>query len=353
MTAVDKRAGDARTEALRTETLRTETLRAPRRCAAKIDPAPSNCTEMGFGSFESICNKTAFPLCLVVGSVDPKLDFARGIVPLCYARLVEIANTMIFQVGNAFVHFALLIVLLIIIFHVRSRYTAIGRREMLDFFYLCIGLVISTLVVDCGVSPHLLGSYAYFVAVQLGFAGSVCLCMLLNGLLCFQFWEDGLRTLVWLLRAALFGWFAVNFVVAIITFEGWGTSLNDRKTGAMFAISFLINAIIVFAYVVLQIVLVVFALRLYWLLGAILLGVFFFVVGQVITYAFSEQVCRGCSHYIDGTFFGLLCNLFAIMMIYKYWDMITVDELEFLVASVEHGVKTFGASDAKRSSGFF
>ena len=42
---------------------------------------------------------------------------------------------MIFQIGNAFVHFGGLIILLIIIFNVRAKYTAIGRKEML-FFYI-------------------------------------------------------------------------------------------------------------------------------------------------------------------------------------------------------------------------
>lgn len=42
------------------------------------------------------------------------------------------------------------------------------------------------------------------------------------------------------------------------------------------------------------------------------------------------------------------------MMIYKFWDMITVDDLEFSVANVENGVSAFGAvDDEKRNSVFF
>ena len=58
---------------------------------------------------------------------------------------------------------------MIIIFNVRAKYTAIGRKEMLFFLYLAIGLIVSSLIVDCGVSPPSSTSYAYFVAVQIGF----------------------------------------------------------------------------------------------------------------------------------------------------------------------------------------
>ena len=306
---------------------------------------------MAFGSFDSICSKTPFPLCSVLGSVDPESSFTRGILPECYGRSVELANTMIFQIGNAFVHFGGLIILLIIIFNVRSKYTAIGRSEMLTFFYLFIGLIVSSLVVDCGVSPPSSSSYAYFVALQLGISSALCICLLYNGILCFQFWEDGSKKSLWTLRGLCFVWFLVNFVVCLVTFKGWNTSLDNRKTTTMFVITFILNAVILAAYVVSQIVLVVFALDSYWPLGAILLGVFFFVAGQILGYVFSDTICKGASHYVDGLFFASLCNVSTVMMIYKFWDMITTDDLEFSVANVEQGVSAF--ADEKRSSTFF
>lgn len=50
-------------------------------------------------------------------------------------------------------------------------------------------------------------------------------------------------------------------------------------------------------------------------------------------FGFSTQICVGVKHYIDGTFFGVLCLLFAVMMVYKYWDSITKEDLEFSVGS--------------------
>ena len=306
---------------------------------------------MAFGTFDSICSKTPFPLCSVLGSADPNSSFTRGILPECYGRSVELANTMIFEIGNAFVHFGGIIILLIIIFNVRSKYTAIGRSEMLTFFYLFIGLLVSTLVVDCGVSPPSSSSYAYFVALQLGIASALCICLLYNGILCFQFWEDGSKKSLWTLRALCAGWFLVNFMVSLVTFKGWHSSLDNRKTAALFVVTFILNAVLLAAYVVSQIVLVVFALDSYWPLGAILLGVFFFVAGQILCYVFSNDICKGASHYVDGLFFASFCNVFTVMMIYKFWDMITTDDLEFSVANVEQGVSAF--TDEKRASTIF
>ncbi|CAI5757357.1 unnamed protein product [Candida verbasci] len=308
---------------------------------------------MSFGSFDHICNKTALPLCSVVGAVNQTAFFQRGIVPDCYARSVELANTMIFQVGNAFVHFGGLIILLIIIFNVRAKYTAIGRAEMLQLFYLLIGLIVSSLIVDCGVSPPSSSSFVYFVSLQIGIASAVCSCLFYNGLLCFQFWEDGTRRSMWILRTICVVWFIINFIVSLITFKHWNTGLDYRKTTALFVVSYILNAIILLAYVVSQVTLVIFALDSYWPLGSICLGIFFFVAGQILTYVFSDQICRGASHYVDGLFFGSVCNVFTIMMVYKYWDSITNDDLEFTVANVEQGVHEFGDDEKRNSSMFF
>jgi len=252
-------------------------------------------------------------------------------------------------VGNAFIHFGALLVFLMIIFNIRSKYTAIGRSELLSYYYLNIVLAICSLVVDCGVSPPSTSSYPYFVAVQLGVSSAVCMCLLYNGIVCFQFWEDGLRKsllAMWVVTAL---WFVVNFIVALITFKSWGTSLNNRTTTTLFVVTYVLNAVILAVYVISQLILVFFALDSYWYLGAIFMFSFFFVVGQVLLYVFNNQICEGTSHYTDGKFFATVCNLFANMMVYKFWDMITTEDLEFSVANVEQGVAAFGDHEKRYS----
>jgi hypothetical protein len=66
-----------------------------------------------------------------------------------------------------------------------------------------------------------------------------------------------------------------------------------------------------------QIILVTRTLEDRWPLGDIAFGVFAFAIGQVILYAFSTQICNAVQHYLDGLFFATICNLLAVMMVYK------------------------------------
>lgn len=75
---------------------------------------------MGFGNFDSICNKAPIPLCTVIG------PGGLGIEPECYARNIELANTIIFEAAASFIHIATLIMTVVMVLHVRSKFTAVG-----------------------------------------------------------------------------------------------------------------------------------------------------------------------------------------------------------------------------------
>lgn len=83
---------------------------------------------MGFGDFESICRRTALPLCSLVGPTS-SVSGTAGILPNCYARNIEVANTIIFEGAADFVHIAALIMTVIMILHVRSKFTAVGKSR--------------------------------------------------------------------------------------------------------------------------------------------------------------------------------------------------------------------------------
>jgi len=80
---------------------------------------------MGFGDFDTICQKAALPLCSVVGPIDP-MTGAPGISTTCASRSIELANTIIFQGATDFMHILALIMTSIMIIHVRSKFTAVG-----------------------------------------------------------------------------------------------------------------------------------------------------------------------------------------------------------------------------------
>lgn len=65
--------------------------------------------------------------------------------------------------------------------------------------------------------------------------------------------------------------------------------------------------------------------------GNIILGTGSFFLGQATLNLLSAQICHKTSHYIDGLFFSCICSLFSVMMVYKYWDSLTKDDLEFVM----------------------
>ncbi|CCK71792.1 Chs7p KNAG_0H03780 [Huiozyma naganishii CBS 8797] len=307
---------------------------------------------MGISNFADICARTPLPLCSVVKSskhlvlsnssvihnFDPK-HLNVGILPKCYARSIELANTIIFGIGNAFINIGALGIILIILYNIRQKYTAIGRSEYLYFFQLTLLLIIFTLIVDCGVSIPGSGPYPYFVAVQIGFAGACCWTLFTNGLLAFNLWEDGTTKSMAIVRTASLCGFLANFLAAILTFRSWISDhqIPNTNTTGMFVVVYVFNLILLFFYVMCQVIISVMILRNFWVLGSVLLGVFFFVVGLILTYGFSTQICEGVKHYLDGLFFGSICNTFTLMMVYKTWDMTTDDDLEFSVSINKEG----------------
>lgn len=79
---------------------------------------------MGFGDFTTICEKVSIPLCALVGHQEISGD--RGIQAQCYSRSLMLANTLIFQAANDFMHILALVMTVVMIIHVRSKFTAVG-----------------------------------------------------------------------------------------------------------------------------------------------------------------------------------------------------------------------------------
>lgn len=273
---------------------------------------------MAFGSFDALCAQSPLPLCYVLGPPSSLTSTHNPLLlPECAARSIELANTIIFQAATDFAHIAALAMTAIMIFHVRSKFTAVGRKEILTVFYLYLVLTAVSLVLDAGVLPATTdGAFLYFVAAQNGLTSALCTALLVNGFVGFQLYEDGTLLSIWLLRLSSVFMFAIGFVVSLLTFQGWA-GLSPQNTTGLFVVLYLINAICVFVYLVMQVILVVNTLQDRWPLWDLAAAVFFFVIGQVILYTFGARICQAVNHYLDGLFFATVCNLLAVMMIYK------------------------------------
>jgi len=305
---------------------------------------------MGFGDFTSICEQAMVPLCSVVGSTGG-IQGSNGIEADCYARNVELANTIIFQGAASFMHIIALVMTVIMILHVRSKFTAVGRKEITFFFYIYMMLSFASLILDSGVIPPGNASYPYCTAVQCGLTSALCVCLLINGFVGFQLYEDGTALSVWLLRSISFAMFIITGLVSLATFKSWA-GLGAGNTVGLFVVLYLVSGLALLIYVVMQIILVVNTLQDRWPLGDIAFGAFFFVIGQVILYVFSNTICNAVQHYLDGLFFATIFNLLAVMMVYKYWDSITREDLEFSVGTKQNNweVKELLPEDDRRNT---
>ncbi|KAI8388239.1 chitin synthase III catalytic subunit-domain-containing protein [Radiomyces spectabilis] len=278
--------------------------------------------------FDGICQTVALSLCPLIGKYD-------GIEPVCYSRNVDLAGNLIFQPATLIIDIVAIIMTAIMIYHIRSKYTAVGRKEIVMFFYLYMVTVFLEMLLITGIIPTSSPVYPWFTAVHIGLISATFWCLLLNGFVGFQFAEDGTPLSLWSIRISSFVLFILVGFIAIATFQQIGP-FSYSSPGALWVFYFIINGIAFIIYVISQIILVVNTLDDRWPLGDILFGTAFFIIGQVLMYVFSVVICDQVKHYVDGMFFGTICTLLAVMMVYKYWDSITKEDLEFSVGSKQN-----------------
>ncbi|CAG8507513.1 8639_t:CDS:2 [Scutellospora calospora] len=206
-----------------------------------------------------------------------------------------------------------------------------------DFTQICetVALAVCPLVGRAeGVEPECY-SRNVEIANTLIFQPATFWCLLLNGFVGFQFAEDGTPLSLWFIRITSFLVFLIVFGIGFATFQNIA-GFDPLKPVALWIVLYVFNGAALAIYFILQIVLVLNTLDDRWPLGDILFGISFYIIGQVILYLFSVKICDTAKHYIDGLFFGTICTLLGVMMVYKYWDSITKEDLEFSVGSKQN-----------------
>lgn len=274
-----------------------------------------------FGSFDSFCNAAVLPFCSQVGeAVEPK----------CYARNINIGGSMVFQPATLVIHFIALIMTSIMIYHIKSKYTAVGRKEIVIFFYTYLVDIVLEMLLLSGAIPASSSIYPYITAIYVGMYVATIVILLLNGFVGFQWAEDGTPTSLWIIRISGLLTFAITFFVSLATFLPFA-GFNNENPILLFIILYVFCPTFLLIYFVLQIILVLKTLDDRWPLGDICFAAIFFIIGFIAKYILSEVICNIGDHYLDGMFCGVVCTLLSVMMVYKYWDSITKEDLEFSV----------------------
>ncbi|CAO3703469.1 unnamed protein product [Rhizopus stolonifer] len=275
--------------------------------------------------FDGICQTVALTLCPLMGKFN-------GIEAMCYSRNVEIGGLIIFQPATLIMNIIALCMTSVMVYHVKTKYTAVGRKEIAMFLQLYLVTVFLEMLLLSNIIPTASILYPYFTAAHLGLMSASCWCLLLNGFIGFQFIEDGTKISLWVMRISSLMVFLLVWTLSILTFLNI-PPFSTATASMVWTLYYIVNGIMIFAYTVSQIILVVYTLEDRWPLGDIAFGVLFFVSGLVTMYIFSVSLCEQVKHYFDGLFFGTMFNLLSVMMIYKYWDSITKEDLEFSIDS--------------------
>lgn len=277
-----------------------------------------------FGDFEWICHQASLTVCPALGLGDPA----------CYSRNIGMNSFLLFQPAVLAVALSAMVVTMIMIWHVRRKYTAVGRKEMVIFFYLFLLSVGLELLLMTGILPMPPSVYKIFAAAHVAAITATCFILLMNGFVGFQWAEDGTNLSVWMFRIAAIAVGAVAYFIAICTFHG-ALGFSRQNPIVLYIILFIFNGAALLVYFVLQMFLVLCTLNDMWPLGNLLLGALFLAMGMISMLLFSNHICQFAQHYVDGMFLGSSFVLLSVMMVYKYWDSITTEDLEFAVGNTQ------------------
>jgi hypothetical protein len=155
---------------------------------------------VSFGSFDYFCQQAPLILCPLVGN--------QIVEPTCYARNVDVNGTLLFQPATLMIHVISLIMTAIMIYHIKIKYTAVGRKEMLLFFYLYGSVVLLEFFLLSGLIPF--ATVSYKVNVK----------FLLVGIFSFLYWHGHGNDLVFIFEWIY--WISMgrrwNFYVVMGTF---------------------------------------------------------------------------------------------------------------------------------------
>lgn len=231
------------------------------------------------------------------------------------------------------VHVVAIVMVAIMLRHVRSKYTAIGRREISVFFNLYLMEEGLGIILDSAIVPTGSAAYGWMVAVHVGLVLASAWCLLANGIVGFRLWEDGTRVSVAALTGTTLVMFGAGFIVAAATFRSWSPAMTPKKQLGLFVVHLVAPVVLVIIWLTSQIFLVLRTLDTLWPLGDLCFAAGFYIAALILMLIMSPEICNGTEHFVDGLFFGVLSILLSVMMVYKFWDDITKEDLEFSVGA--------------------
>ena len=154
---------------------------------------------------------------------------------------------------------------------------------------------------------------------------------MLNALVGYQLLDDGTPISLGLMVGSALVIFIGTGFIALDTGYSWTGHFEPSWTGqnkniGLYVLYQLAPLIFLFAFFVLETILVIRILGerkpMIYLFGAALL----FAIGQIFNYVVSIHICNGTDGKIDGSLFETLFTLLSVVMIWVFWSSITEDD---------------------------
>jgi hypothetical protein len=162
--------------------------------------------------------------------------------------------------------------------------------------------------------------------------------LMLNAVVGYQLLDDGTPISLGLMVASAAALFIGTGYIALDTGYNWtghfASSLyGQNRNIALYVLYQLAPLVFLFAFFVLESVLVIRVLgerkpMIYLVVAALL-----FAIGQIFDYVVSVHICNGTSGKINGALFETLFTLLSVVTIWIFWSSITEDDWPMPVAN--------------------
>eukprot|EP00835_Amoeboradix_gromovi_P005464 NODE_515_length_7357_cov_0.487875.p3 type:complete len:306 gc:universal NODE_515_length_7357_cov_0.487875:1037-120(-) len=270
-------------------------------------------------SFNGICSKVALSLCSVYG------DTLESNIPVCYSRNADSNGKLIFNPSTLFLHIIVFLSVAFMIYQTNFKQWGPSRKQML----LIMSLYLVSTVFDLFLLGHIIpvtnAAYKVFVGFQIGVWNALFWSILVLGMMPLFNIED-LRIMSYITTSVI--GFVVS-VICILTAFSAGP-FKSQSPAIVFVFFVVTNIIFVTLTLISQIYVVLAKTSDKYLLGILGFGITFFAISLIMLVTSSGICTQNGNHYVDGIFFSTVFNLLSVMMIYKYWDSLNQQEVEFV-----------------------
>lgn len=261
-------------------------------------------------NMDHTCDEVNLPLCRIIKDTQCNYTSRKGSLGIS-----EVSS----PAAVALLSVALLCSLRLLL-NTKRHYAAVGRKELVLFFYLYIGALSIDILLISGIELDQY-VYIYLTTMQLSLTNTAIFALFLGGLTSVALPNVGLLKSIIVLRISSFAYFLICGSLIL-------SSLISKSGAILFFTLLIANLLISVLYVISQLVLLIRSNSEVWAYGTLSIAICFFSLGSAVLFYGSEHIAMLSERYLDGLFFFHLFMFCTIIMVHKYWLSICDFEAE-------------------------